>query len=182
MDNGTRDRKSQKKRLIYINPRPSNTIFFINNKLVRIIRKNKSENIIEYYNITDGKNQIMLYSDFKKHKKRAYTVVDTARLLNRAMVHFRRYIDSGKIPPPIGANLGGIRKFQTKSYYSEDQIFEIRSILAKIHRGRPRKDKGITNNSTPSEQELRSIMGDAIMLYTKTQDGQFIPVWAEETW
>jgi hypothetical protein len=43
-------------------------------------------------------------------------------------------------------------------------------------------DGKVTNNSLPSEQELRSRMGDAIMLYTKTQDGQFIPVWAEQTW
>jgi hypothetical protein len=29
---------------------------------------------------------------------------------------------------------------------------------------------------------LRSRMGDAIMLYTKTSDGRFIPTWQEETW
>jgi hypothetical protein len=26
------------------------------------------------------------------------------------------------------------------------------------------------------------LIGDAIMLYTQTKDGEFIPVWAEETW
>lgn len=182
MDNVTRNSKSKKKRFVNITPKPSNTIFFVNDKLVRLIRKNKSENIVEYYNIIDGKSQIMLYSDFRKHRKRAYTVVDTSRLLNKSLVQFTRYINSGKIPAPIGASLNGVRQFQKKSYYSEDHIFKIREVLAMVHRGRPRKDGGVTNNSNPSEQELRSKMGDAIMLYTKTKDGNFIPVWSEETW
>jgi hypothetical protein len=29
---------------------------------------------------------------------------------------------------------------------------------------------------------LRSLLGSGIMLYTKTEDGRFIPVWQEETW
>lgn len=180
MDNEVRNRSSKKER--HLNIKANKTIFFINDKLVKIVRINKSENIIEYYNIIDGKNQIMLYSDFKKHRKRAYTVIDTARLLNKHHIDLRKHIYSGRIPFPIGANLNGVREFRKKSYYSEDQIFEIRNILSKIHRGRPRKDGAITNNTIPSEAELRSRMGDAIMLYTKTQDGQFIPVWSEETW
>jgi len=180
MDNAARKRKSKEDSLALV--RANKTIFFINDKLVKIVRISRSENLIEYYNIIDGKRQVMLYSDFKKHKKRAYTVVDTARLLNRHDADLRKQMYIGRIPMPMGNQLNGIREFRKKSYYSEDQIFEIRSILSKIHRGRPRKDGGVTNNSIPSEAELRSRMGDAIMLYTKTQDGQFIPVWAEETW
>lgn len=180
MDNAARKRKIKEDRLALV--RANKTIFFINEKLVRVVRISKAENFIEYYNIIDGKNQVMLYSDFKKHRKRAYTVIDTARLLNKHPVNLRNHVYSGRIPKPTGANLNGELQFTKKSYYSEDQIFEIRSILSKVHRGRPRRDGGITNNSVPSEAELRSIMGDAIMLYTKTQDGQFIPVWAEETW
>jgi hypothetical protein len=180
MDNVSRNRTSKKERLFNI--KPSKTIFFINNKLIKVVRISRAENLIEYYNIIDGKRQVMLYSDFKKHKKRAYTVIDTARLLNRHDADLRKQMYCGKIPMPIGNQLNGIREFRKKSYYSEDQIFEIRNILSRIHRGRPRKDGGVTNNLIPSEAELRSKMGDAIMLYTRTKDGNFIPVWSEETW
>jgi hypothetical protein len=180
MDNENGERQSRKTR--YESVKPNKTIFFVNEKLVRIKRISRSENVIEYYNITEDKNQIMLYSDFKKHSKRAYTIVDTARLLGRHHMYLTQQTYSGKIPPPVGTNPGGKRQFTKKSYYSEDHVFEIREILSKIHRGRPRMDGKVTNNSLPSEQELRSRMGDAIMLYTKTQDGQFIPVWAEQTW
>lgn len=180
MDNASRKRQSQKKRFQDI--KPSKTIFFIEKKLVRVLHKSISENIIKYYNFIDDKNQTMLYSDFKKHKKRAYTIIDTARLLDKSHIDLNLQAYRGKIPFPVGATPGGVREFRKKSYYSEDQIFEIRRILSRTHRGRPRKDGAITNNTIPSEAELRSRMGDAIMLYTKTQDGQFIPVWSEETW
>jgi hypothetical protein len=32
---------------------------------------------------------------------------------------------------------------------------------------------------TPTSQELTRRMGDGILTYTKTEDGRFIPVWAE---
>jgi len=33
-----------------------------------------------------------------------------------------------------------------------------------------------------TEQELRAKMGDALMLYTRTKDGEFVPVWSEQTY
>jgi hypothetical protein len=55
--------------------------------------------------------------------------------------------------------------------------------MSHIHSGRPRKDGRITpRKNIPTEKELRSLIGDAIMLYTQNKNGEFIPVWAEETW
>ena len=51
-----------------------------------------------------------------------------------------------------------------------------------IHFGRPRADGKVTPLNVPTEQDLRSKMGDAIMLYTKTSDGRYIPTWQENTW
>lgn len=161
--------------------KPSNTIFFVNDKLYRYITSNRGQNIVYLFNIVEGKSQTMLLSDFKKHKKRAYTVVSTARLLNRGPAQIYRYINDGLIDPPIGAQLGGERSFTKLSYYSEDDIFKIREVISTIHRGRPRKD-GRVSNSVLTEQELRAKMGDALMLYTRTKDGEFIPVWSEQTY
>ena len=58
-------------------------------------------------------------------------------------------------------------------------VKEIRDILASIHIGQPRKDGLVTNNMTPTTQELTRRMGDGILTYTKTQDGRFIPIWKE---
>jgi len=140
---------------------PCKKIFFLNGDLVKVFHINKSSNIVNFFNVTQDKEQSMLYSDFKKHRKRAYTIANTARLLNRSRVQFQRIIANGLIPAPIGDSIGGERGFQINAYYSEDHVFEIREL---------------------TEQDLRSKMGDAIMLYTKTKDGRFIPTWQEETW
>ena len=86
---------------------------------------------------------------------------------------------NGTIPMPTGSQVGGARGWQVRAYYSESQVKEIREILASIHIGQPRKDKLITNNMTPTSQELTRRMGDGILTYTKTEDGRFIPVWTE---
>ena len=90
-----------------------------------------------------------------------------------------RLIKSGMIPPPMGSSVGGVTGWQIRAYYSEEQVREIRQILATIHIGRPRSDKLITNNMTPTRQELTRRMGEGILTYTKTEDGRYIPVWSE---
>ena len=85
----------------------------------------------------------------------------------------------GIIPFPLGSQKGGATAWQVRSYYSESQVKTIRDILATYHMGRPRNDKLITNDITPSVQELTRRMGDGILTYTKTPDGEFIPVWSE---
>jgi len=163
--------------------KPSATIFFLNKDIVRLIHSNRANNICVIYNIMKDKEQTMLYSDFKKHRKRAYTVKNTLKIFNRSRIQMERWIKKGIIAPPTGVVPGGKRVFGEYSYFSEDDLFTIREILATIHTGRPRKDGRINaRKNIPTEQELRSLLGDAIMLYTKTKSGEFVPVWTEETW
>ena len=173
-----RDRSDKK---IQRNVKPSAKLFFINNDLVRFISSNRGQNIAYIFNLTKDKEQSMLLSDFKKHRKRAYTVIDTCRLLNKSPSQIRLHIRTGFIDPPTGILANGERSYTRKSYYSEDQIFAIREALATIHIGRPRKD-GKISNGILTEKELRAKMGDELILYTRTKDGNFIPVWAEETY
>ena len=181
MDNGQGKRESQTYGKSFV--KPSNVIYFINNELVRLLHSNRPNNICSLYNYHNGKEQTMLLSDFKKHRKRAFSMANTVKLFKRSRMQFERMIAAGTINPPVGATLGGKRKWQVMSYYSEDELFRIRDIISNIHIGRPRKDGRITpRKDVMSERDLRSLLGDAIMLYTKTEDGRFIPVWQEETW
>lgn len=162
--------------------KPSGSVFFVDRTIYRIITRNRASNIVYLYNIIEDKNQTMLLSDFKKHSKRAYSVSNTARILEVKKQSLYRYIEQGLINPPIGAAINGERKFRQYSYFSEDDLFKIRNVMASIHRGRPRADGIVTNNKVLTEQQLRAKMGDALTLYTKTKDGRFVPVWAEETY
>ncbi|MFZ9241646.1 MAG: hypothetical protein ACO295_00435 [Sediminibacterium sp.] len=181
MDNGSRENESKDERDSSVNP--SKVIFFINNELVKVLHTNRANDICYLYNYHKDKEQTMRYSDFKKYRKRAFTVKNTLKIFKRSRMQLERWIAKGLIKPPTGAIAGGKRQWQIVSYYSEDDIFELRNMMASIHSGRPRKDGRTTpRKDIPTERDLRSLLGKGIMLYTKTEDGRFIPVWQEETW
>ena len=155
-------------------------VWFLNKDLVRVHHINRSNGIMSIYNITQDRLESCLISDFKKHRERAYTVGETADLVNRHKKYMPSLMKRGIIPFPTGSQKGGARGWQVRSYYSESQIFEIRDILATYHIGRPRKDKLVTNGITPTKQELTRRIGDGILTYTRTEDGRFVPVWSEK--
>lgn len=157
----------------------SKKVWFLNGDLVRIHHLNKSNGIMSVYNIIKDQIESCLISDFKKNRERAYTVGETADLVNRHKKYLPNLMNRGVIPFPTGSQKGGATGWQVRSYYSESQVYEIRDILASYHIGRPRNDKLITNDMTPTRQELTRRLGDGILTYTKTDDGRFIPVWSE---
>ena len=154
-------------------------VWFLNGDLVRVYHLNRSNGIMSVYNIIKDQIESCLISDFKKNRERAYTVGETADLVNRHKKYMPSLMKRQIIPFPLGSQKGGATAWQVRSYYSESQVKAIRDILATYHMGRPRNDKLITNDITPSTQELTRRMGDGILTYTKTPDGEFIPVWSE---
>ena len=157
----------------------SKKVWFLNKDLVRVHHLNKSNGIMSVYNIVKDQIESCLISDFRKNRERCYTVGETAILVNRHKKYMPSLMKRGVIPHPTGSQKGGSTGWQVRSYYSESQVKEIRDILATYHMGRPRKDNLITNDITPTRQELTRRMGDGILTYIKTEDGRFIPVWNE---
>jgi len=154
-------------------------VWFLNGDLVRLHHSSRSTGMVTVYNINKDRIETCLRTDFRRNRERAYTVHETSKLVNRHRKYMPRLMKRGVIPYPTGSRKDGVRGWQIRSYYSESQVREIRDILGTIHIGQPRKDKLITNNMTPTSQELTRRMGDGILTYTKTEDGRFIPVWSE---
>ena len=124
MDNESRKGQSQNNRQQSI--KASNTIYFLNGEIIRLIHFNRANDICTIYNFIKDKEQTMLYSDFKKHRKRAYTVINTLRIFNRSRIQLERWIKKGLVDQPVGAVIGGKRLFGEYSYYSKDQLFTIK--------------------------------------------------------
>ena len=158
---------------------PSKKLWFLNGDLVRQHHYNKSNGIMSVYNITKDRIESCLISDFKKNRERVYTVKQTTDLVNRHQKYLADLMWKNIIPFAMGAQKDGVRAWQVRSYYSESQVKEIRDILASYHMGRPRNDRLKTNNITPSYQELTRRMGDGMLTYVRTPDGQFVPLWHE---
>lgn len=157
----------------------SKKVWFLNGDLVKVYHSSRSTGLVSLYNINKDRVETCFVNDFKKNRLKAYTVAETAQLVNRHRKYFPKLIKDGVIPPPTGSTVDGRRGWQIRSYYSELQVRQIRDILASIHIGQPRKDGLITNNMTPTKQELTRRMGEGILVYTKTEDGRFIPIWSE---
>ena len=157
----------------------SKKVWFLNGDLVRSHHINRSNGIMSVYNITQDRIESCLIVDFKRNRERAYTVGETAILVNRHKKYMPQLMKRGVIPKPMGSQKGGATGWQVRSYYSESQVREIRDILATYHFGRPRKDGLITNDMTPTKQELTRRMGDGILTYMRTEDGRYLPIWSE---
>lgn len=159
--------------------KPTGRIWFLNGDLVRIYHKNRGQGIITLYNINEDCLQTILADEWIRKRKRAYSIRATAELINRNKKYIPQLVKQGIIPPPVGASKDRKPAWQVRAYYSEDDVREIRDILASRTWGRPRKDGLITNNHTPTAQELTRRLGDGILTYTRTEDGRVIPIWDE---
>lgn len=159
--------------------RPRRKTWFLNGDLVRITHVSRAQGMVTLFNCTQDHNMYISMIEFKKKRRRAYTVSETAQLLNYHKKSIPRLIKAGLLPEPMGELPGGERAFHHLSYYSEDQIYEARNLMAQTHMGRARKDGLVTNNKTPTEQELRYAMGDGMIYYVKDENGRFIPIFSE---
>jgi hypothetical protein len=159
--------------------RPRRRTWFLDGDLVRITHISRAQGIATVWNCTKAVQMTMNLVEFKKKRKRAFTVAEAAKLLNYHRKSIPRLVKRGFLPQPVGELPGGETAFHHLSYYSEDHIFEARNLMAQTHMGRERKDGLITNNKTPTEQELRYAMGDGMIYYVKDENGKFIPVFSE---
>lgn len=158
--------------------KPSATYCFVDGVLVRPLTSNRGMNITYFINTETGERQAMLYTDFQRRKKNAYSLEAAGKILGRTPTAIKSYIRRGGVKPPVtvGNQPRGIRVL---SYYSEDDIMAIHRYMATLPAGRPRKDGLVTPPRMLTEAEVRARMGQGLFMYTKTRDGRFIPTWKE---
>jgi len=159
--------------------RPRRRTWFLDGDLVRITHISRAQGTVLLFNCTQDRNMSMGLVEFKRKRRRAYTVMEAAALLNYHRKSIPRLVNAGLLPPPVGELPDGKTAFHHLSYYSEDHIWEARNLMAQTHMGKPRRDGQVTNNKTPTEQELRHAMGDGMIYYVKDETGRFIPVFSE---
>jgi hypothetical protein len=176
VDDGTEESQSLNLPVIQ---RPRRKTWFLDGDLVRITHVSRAQGLVTLWNCTTTISMSISMVEFKRKRKRAFTVSETALLLNYHKKSIPRLIKAGLLPEPMGELPGGERAFHHLSYYSEDHIWEARSLMAQTHMGRARKDGLVTNNKTPTEQELRYAMGDGMIYYLRDENGRFVPVFSE---
>jgi hypothetical protein len=144
--------------------------FFLNNKLHKVIRLSRAKDEVFAWCYPDKKRVMYSYSDAEKNMETAYTIKQAGQILGRHKVTIEEYILQGKISTPQKVYpISNPESSWYKFMFSESDIFKLHEYIL---------EAGYTKD-LPSKAELRALLKNNIILYTKTDSG-FVPVWKAE--
>ena len=146
--------------------------FFLNDKIHKVLKSSRSKDEMVAWCYPDKKRVMYSYSQVKKNMETAYTVVEVASMLNKHRVTIQEYILNEKVATPQKIYPIGQPDSENWSQYMFNQknILDIHEhILDSGH-----------SKEIPSKAELQALLKNNLVLYTKTEDGKFVPVWKAE--
>ena len=152
-------------------------IFFLNGDLHRLVRKSAAQNICYALNFKTNTINKYTYKDYKTFKKKAYTISEVAQVLRRHVDRIRHAMYTGEVKKPFLVEYG---KRTGVYYFSEEDIYAFREYFANLHRGRPRTDGIVIPKNVPTIAEVDAIINNKPVLYVRTKEGNFVPVWRQE--
>ena len=145
--------------------------FFLNGKVHKVLRLSRARDEVVAWSYLDKKRIMYSYAQVDKHMERAYSVIEAGKILGRHRVTIEEYILQGKIKQPQKVYpIGNPDSTWSKYMLSESDILDIHQFI--IDAGHIR--------DLPSRSELQALLKHNLILYTKTNDGKFVPVWKAE--
>ncbi len=157
-----KNRQGLRKKLFY---------FFLNGKIHKVLKSSRARDEVVAWCYPDRKRVLYSYSLVEKNMENAYSIKDAGKLLNRHKVTIEEYILAGKIKVPQKVYpISNPESSWFKFMLSESDILDIHQFIL---------DDGYLTN-LPSRTELKALLKHNMILYTKTVDGSFVPVWKAE--
>ena len=145
--------------------------FFLNGKVHKVLKLSRARDEVIAWSYLDKKRMMYSYSQVEKNMEKAYSVVEVSKILGRHRVTIEEYILQGKIKQPQKVYpISNPDSTWSKYMLSESDILDIHQFI--IDAGHIRE--------LPSRSELQAILKHNLILYTKTDDGKFVPVWKAE--
>jgi hypothetical protein len=156
--------------------------FYLNEKLHKVLRRSRAEDLIVAWDYQLGKRVAYSLTDVNRNKQHAYSISEVVKILGKHedTIKFHLYRGDIRFPQQIYSLNGN--KTPGKYFWSEDDIREMHDFFKTVHRGRPRKDGGITPGNMPSRAEVEAMMKQEELLYVKNSEGEFVPVWKQPEW
>ena len=153
-----KNRQRVRKKLVY---------FFLNGKVHKVLKLSRGKDEVIAWCYVDKKRVMYSYAQVDKHMEKAYTVIEAGKILGRHRVTIEEYILQGKIKQPQKVYpISNPDSTWSKYMLSESDILDIHQFI--IDAGHIR--------DLPSRAELQAILKHNLILYTKTDDGKFVPV------
>ena len=157
-----KNRQGLRKKLFY---------FFLNGKIHKVLKASRAKDEIVAWCYPDKKRVMYSYSQVEKNMEKAYSIIEAGKILNRHRVTIEEYILQGKIKRPQKVYpISNPDSTWSRYMLSESDILDIHQFI--IDAGHIR--------DLPSRSELQALLKHNLILYTKTVDGSFVPVWKAE--
>ena len=145
--------------------------FFLNGKVHKVLRLSRAKDEVVAWSYLDKKRVMYSYAQVDKNMEKAYTILETSKILGRHRVTIEEYILQGKIKQPQKVySISNPNSTWSKYMLSESDILDIHQFIL---------DDGHIRD-LPSRAELKALLKNSLILYTKTTDGKFVPVWKAE--
>jgi len=158
-------------RAIRKNKRKKFSYFFLNDKIHKVLSSSWAKDELIAWCYPDKKRVMYSYSQVIKSMENAYSTKQVAQILNKHKVTIEDYILDGKIRYPQKVYpIGNDESTWYKFMYSESDIVDIHQFIL---------EAGYSKDM-PSKSELRALLKHNTILYTKTTEGNFVPVWKAE--
>lgn len=142
--------------------------FFLNDKLHKVLKSSRSKDELIAWCYPDKKRVLYSYSQVNKYMENAYSITQVSTLLNKHKVTIEDYILEGKIKAPQKAySIGNPEGPWSKYMFNQSDILDLHQFIL---------DAG-HSKEVPSKTELMALLKHNMILYTKTEEGKFVPVW-----
>lgn len=156
-------RNAVRKRFVY---------FFLNGKIHKVLRAHRSKDELVAWCYPDKKRVLYSYSQVEKYMENAYSMTDVGLIIGKHKVTIEDYILEGKIKPPqkVYPISNPDSKNWSKYMFSESDVLDLHQFIL---------DTG-HSKELPTKVELQALLKRNVILYTKTKEGKFVPVWKAE--
>jgi hypothetical protein len=145
--------------------------FFLNDKLHKVLKSSRSKDELIAWSYPDKKRMLYSYSQVNKYMDNAYSTTQVAALLNKHKVTIEDYILEGKIKAPQKVYpIGNPESTWSKYMFNQSDILDLHQFIL---------DAG-HSKEVPSKTELMALLKHNMILYTRTEEGNFVPVWKAE--
>jgi hypothetical protein len=145
--------------------------FFLNDKLHKVLKSSRSKDELIAWCYPDKKRVLYSYSQVNKYMDNAYSTTQVCALLNKHKVTIEDYILEGKIKAPQKVYpIGNPDSTWSKYMFNQSDILDLHQFIL---------DAG-HSKEIPSKAELMALLKHNMILYTKTEEGNFVPVWKAE--
>lgn len=167
--------------------RSAENYFFINGVAHKKLQVNRSTDMLTAWNYEERKVVSYIWSITRRNMEKVFLTGQVEDMYGFTRATMLSYITKGLIVPPYRTK--NIRNPENKGsgsiyLWREADVLGLHdALIARGGPGRPRHDgTPSAHNNLPSKAEILAMMRNEVVLYTKTSDGEFKPVWQAHDW